>query len=110
LSSLGCQQAASRLFARASAQGELWSLTPSGRRIVVDVLMRRRVPVSRGATIMSRLGRYLAAGGAVRDARAREIAPPQYPPLWRKVLEVLGMYIGTVIVLGAIVWGLIGLG
>jgi hypothetical protein len=27
---------------RSLRQGELWSLTPSGRRIVVDVLMRRR--------------------------------------------------------------------
>jgi hypothetical protein len=32
-------------------QGELWSLTPSGRRIVVDVLMRRRGQTARPRSV-----------------------------------------------------------
>ena len=32
-------------------QGELWSLTPSGRRIVVDVLMRRRGQTGRPRSV-----------------------------------------------------------
>ena len=62
-----------------SRQGALWSLTLSGCRIVVDVLMRRRGQTSRPRSV--RLSNACLKGPGVahfvnRDMTQRLVAPP----------------------------------